>query len=50
MKGAREDAELFAGLLDGTSTMYVYPPGPESVLGKCGTCGAKIRCVVEESE
>jgi hypothetical protein len=49
MQTTREYAELFAGLLDGTSTMYVHPPGPESVIGKCGICGAQIRCVVEEA-
>ena len=50
MNCTREYAELFAGLLDGSSTMYVHPPGPESVIGKCGICRAQIRCVVEESE
>jgi hypothetical protein len=50
MNCTREYAELFAGLLDGSSTMYVHPPGPESVIGKCGICRAQIRCVVEEGE
>lgn len=31
-----------AGLIDGTSPMYVYPPGPESMIGKCGICRGKI--------
>ena len=50
MACTREYAELFAGLLDGSSTLYVHPPGPQSVTGKCGICRAQILCVVEESE
>lgn len=37
-----------AGLLDGTSTMYAFPPGPDSPIGKCGVCGAKITCTVSD--
>ena len=44
----REYAERLAGLLDGTSDLYRYPPGEESVIGKCGICGAKITCEVSE--
>jgi predicted acyltransferase len=44
-------AEVLAGLLDGSSSVYSYPPEPESVLNKCGICGARIQCTVtEESE
>ena len=43
-----QEAELFAGLLDGTSPAYVHPPGPESVIGKCGICGTPIRATAEE--
>jgi hypothetical protein len=41
-------AKQLAGLLDGTSPMYLYPPGPESVIGKCGICKAQIKCNVTE--
>jgi hypothetical protein len=39
-----------AALLDGTSPYYIHPPGPNTVLGKCGLCGAQIRCRVEEDK
>jgi hypothetical protein len=42
----REYAYHLAGLLDGTSEMYRFPPGPESVIGKCGVCGSQITCEV----
>lgn len=38
----RHFAEQVAGLCDGTSPMYVFPPGPESTIGKCGICGAQL--------
>ena len=45
----REYAELQAGLLDGTSPMYIHSPiGTDSVIGKCGICRAQIHCVVTE--
>jgi hypothetical protein len=40
-------AEMCAGLLDGSSPLYRSPPGPESVIGKCGICRAQIECTVE---
>lgn len=45
---SREFAEMQCGLLDGTSPMYLFPPGPESSIGKCGICGAKITAKVVE--
>lgn len=44
----KEGAELFAGLLDGTSPAFLYPPGPESVIGKCGICQKPFKCTVKE--
>lgn len=44
----REFAEEQAGILDGTSEMYLVPPGPDSIIGKCGICGRKIHCTVED--
>jgi hypothetical protein len=44
-------AEVQAGLLDGTSEIYVYPAGTDSVIGKCGICGSEFRCtVVDEAD
>lgn len=37
---------LLAGLLDGTSPAYVYPPGPDSPIGKCGICHSQLKCVL----
>ena len=46
--GSREWAEVQAGLLDGTSSMYrASPIGTDSVIGKCGICKAQIHCTVE---
>lgn len=39
----REYAETQLGLLDGTSPMYKFPPGPESQLGKCGVCRGPLK-------
>lgn len=36
----REWVESYAQLLCGTSPLYVFPPGPNSPIGKCGVCGA----------
>lgn len=44
----REYAERFAGLLDGTSPMYVHPVDERSIIGKCGRCNARFRCEVLE--
>jgi hypothetical protein len=43
----RDYAQHLAGLLDGTSELYRYPPDENSVIGKCGVCGAKIECEVK---
>lgn len=42
-------AFVLAGLLDGTSELYRFPPGPESVISKCGICGATVACEVSEA-
>ena len=45
-----EYAEGLAGLMDGTSPMYVHSPiGTDSVIGKCGYpgCGAQVHSTVE---
>jgi hypothetical protein len=39
-------AEAWAGLMDGSSPLYLRKPGPESAIGKCGICHARIRCTV----
>ncbi len=53
----REGVELFAGILDGTSPAFMFPPGPESVIGKCcwadpaypnHHCGKPFKCTIEE--
>jgi hypothetical protein len=46
----REWALTLAGLLDGSSEMYRFPPGPESPIGKCGVCGSQISCEVKEGK
>jgi len=45
---SKEWAEDFASLLDGTSKFFIHPPGPDSLLSKCGRCGATVRCQVTE--
>jgi hypothetical protein len=40
-------AEALAGLVDGSSPMYVHKPDEKSVIGKCATCGLPFTCVVE---
>jgi hypothetical protein len=49
-KLGREYADCVAGLLDGTSVHYIYPPGPGSPIGKCGICQSKLTATVEEVE
>lgn len=44
----REYVETLAGLLDGSSPFYIFPPGDLSPIGKCGICGAPIKCSVFE--
>ena len=46
----RTYAENFAKLLDGTFPGYIYPPGPDSPIGKCGICGGKLETSVEERD
>lgn len=41
-------ARTHAELLDGTSPMYVFPPGADSMIGKCGICKVPFRCTIEE--
>jgi hypothetical protein len=45
---SRQEAELFAGLLDGTSPAYQYPSDDDSPIGKCASCGAKLVARVSE--
>lgn len=44
-------ANGLAGLLDGSSPMYIHPPDPGSlsVVGRCGICRTQIKCVVTDS-
>jgi hypothetical protein len=39
--------ETLAEILDGTSTMYIYPPGPGSPIGKCAICGGKLDAEIQ---
>lgn len=42
-----EWARMWVGLMDGTSPMYIHSPiGTDSLIGKCGICGSKIKCEV----
>jgi hypothetical protein len=41
-------ADEQAGILDGTSRFYVIPPGPDSFIEKCASCGRPFRCSVTE--
>ena len=49
----REYANRLAGMLDGTSDFYVYPPRehptPGSMLARCELCRAWFRATVKES-
>lgn len=40
-------AKLLAALLDGSSPLYLLPPGDLSPIGHCGLCGAKWQCEVK---
>ena len=48
----REQVEIQAGLMDGTSPFYVYPPKEDgsdgSAIGKCAQCGKPFKCTVTE--
>jgi hypothetical protein len=41
-----EWVEMWAGLMDGTSPLYVHPPDEKSVIGKCGICGKPFKASV----
>lgn len=44
-----EEARDFAGLLEGTSPLFVRPPrGTPSPIGKCATCGQPIEATLAE--
>ncbi len=46
----REQVEVIIGLVDGTSPLYIYPPGENSVIGKCAypNCGKPFKCSIQE--
>jgi hypothetical protein len=43
-----ENVQTFAGLLDGSSPFYKFPPGAGSPIGKCAICGGKLHCLIKE--
>jgi hypothetical protein len=43
-----EWAGTLSQLLDGTSPLYVHPPGPLSPIGKCAICQAPLQATVQE--
>lgn len=45
-----EYAVMLAGLMDGSSRFYIYPPGPSSMIGKCGICKSQITITVAEED
>jgi hypothetical protein len=47
---AMEYARSLASLLDGTSEFYIYKPGPNSPIGRCCSCGAKVITGIFEVE
>ena len=42
-------AKMYAGMIDGTSPIYLRPP-LGSVITKCGICSGKIKCTVMEAQ
>jgi len=46
----RRSVKVFAGLLCGDSPYYIHKPGALSPIGKCATCGGKLRYDIEERE
>jgi len=46
----REWVDGWAGLLDGTSPLYKFPPcdDPNSAIGKCSLCGMQVQATVVE--
>jgi hypothetical protein len=45
-----EYAETLAGLLDGSSRFYIFPPSKLSPIGKCGICGGNLSCTIEKRD
>lgn len=45
----REYVERAAGLLDGTSPLYMIPPDKLSTIGQCETCDGRFTCEVIEA-
>lgn len=43
-------AHRLGRLLDGTSALYIYPPGPDSPIGRCAICRGTLSYEVEERE
>lgn len=39
---SKEQAEMLAGLMDGTSRFYVLKPTAESFMGRCATCKTRF--------
>lgn len=46
--GDREEAVTFAGLLDGSSPLFVHKPGPESLMHRCGICRGSFKATVSD--
>lgn len=46
---SEEMARDYATMLDGTSQWFIYPPGPESSIGKCcyPGCGKPFKATVQ---
>ena len=43
-----EYAETLAGLLDGSSRFYIFPPSKLSPIGRCAICHGELTCIIEE--
>ena len=41
-------AETLAALLDGSSHLYIYPPGDQSPIGLCAVCGGGLTSEISE--
>lgn len=39
-------AQQLAGIMDGTSPLYVKRPGEESAIGRCESCGGRFTCTL----
>jgi len=42
--------EALQALISGTSSLYKFPPGPGSPIGRCAICQAKLECRIERIE